>query len=100
MPHVLTLIAAPGALSNAQLLAAKAALSALGASYNVEVKSHVTAVDVENLEPYLHGVAMDDALSLDTMMSSSASLGAYLASCLSGDGTVYRFPQRVAHVTL
>jgi hypothetical protein len=43
---------------------------------------------------------MDDALSLDTMMSSSASLGAYLASCLSGDGTVYRFPQRVAHVTL
>ena len=76
------------------------ALSALGASYNVEVKSHVTAVDVENLEPYLHGVAMDDALSLDTMMSSSASLGAYLASCLSGDGTVYRFPQRVAHVTL
>lgn len=76
------------------------ALSALGASYNVEVKSHVTAVDVENLEPYLHGVAMDDALSLDTMMSTSASLGAYLASCLSGDGTAYRFPQRVAHVTL
>src|SRR4051812_42543068 len=31
MPHVLTLIAAPGALSPAQLLAAKSALTVLGA---------------------------------------------------------------------
>ena len=80
------------------------ALSAQGVSYNVEVKSHATLVDVsdgslEGLEAYLHGVAMDDALSVDTMLSSSA-LGAYLASCLTADGRAYSFPQRVAHVTL
>ena len=80
------------------------ALSAQGVSYNVEVKSHATVVDVsdgslEGLEAYLHGVAMDDALSVDTMTSSSA-LGAYLASCLTPDGRAYSFPQRVAHVTM
>jgi len=80
------------------------ALSAQGVSYNVEVKSHATLVDVsdgslEGLEAYLHGVAMDDALSAETMLSSSA-LGAYLASCLTADGRAYSFPQRVAHVTL
>ena len=78
------------------------ALSAAGASYNVEVSSHVTEVDASipgALEAYLHGVAMDDALSLETMMASSA-LGAYLSSCVAGDGTMYAFPQRVAHITL
>jgi len=80
------------------------ALSAQGVSYNVEVKSHATLVDVsdgslEGLEAYLHGVAMDDALSAETMLSSSA-LGAYLASCLTADGRAYSFPQRVAHVTM
>jgi len=79
------------------------ALSAQGVSYNVEVKSHETIVDVsdglESLESYLHGVVMDDSLSLDTMMTSN-SLGAYLSSCMSSDGSSYTFPQRVAHVTL
>ena len=79
------------------------ALSAQGVSYNVEVKSHATVVDVsdgslEGLEAYLHGVAMDDALSVDTM--DVASPGAHLASCLTPDGRAYSFPQRVAHVTM
>jgi hypothetical protein len=79
------------------------ALSAQGVSYNVEVKSHVTVVDVSEglhtLEAYLHGVVMDDALSLDTMLASN-TLGSYLSSCLTADGSTYTFPQRVAHVTL
>ena len=78
------------------------ALSASGASYNVNVTSHVTEVDASvpgALESYLHGVAMDDGMSLDTMMSN-ASLGSYLTSCVSGDGRLYAFPQRCAHVTL
>ena len=64
--------------------------------------SHVTEVDASvpgALESYLHGVAMDDGMSLDTMMSN-ASLGSYLTSCVSGDGRLYAFPQRCAHVTL
>jgi len=79
------------------------ALSAQGVSYNVEVKSHVTRVSAadgsEALEAYLHGVAMDDAMSLDTMLQST-TLGAYLSSCLTPDGAHYEFPQRVAHVSI
>ena len=79
------------------------ALSAQGVSYNVEVKSHVTEVSVLDgsamLEAYLHGVAMDDTLSLDTMLQSS-TIGSYLSSCLTPDGSAYTFPQRVAHVTI
>lgn len=78
------------------------ALSAAGTSYNVEVLSHVTEVDASipgALEAYLHGVTMDDTLSLETMMASSV-LGSYLSSCVASDGTTYAFPQRVAHITL
>lgn len=47
MPHVLTLIAAPGALAPAQLLAAKAALNALGADTDAPVwLAETEAVDL------------------------------------------------------
>ena len=91
----------PPTLTSAEVICD--ALSAQGVSYNVEVKSHVTLVSVVDgsamLEAYLHGVAMDDTLSLDTMLQSS-TLGSYLSSCLTPDGSAYAFPQRVAHVTI